>query len=91
MNDYPDTKWKIEGHTDNTGKYEKNLELSKERALSVYNYFVSNGINKSRLLSNGYSSDYPIADNTTETGRALNRRVAIILISDENVKMLLKQ
>ncbi|MBK7229266.1 MAG: OmpA family protein [Ignavibacteriales bacterium] len=86
MNDYPDTKWKIEGHTDNTGKYEKNLELSKERALSVYNCFVSNGINKSRLLSNGYSSDYPIADNTTETGRALNRRVAIILISDENVK-----
>lgn len=86
MNDYPDTKWKIEGHTDNTGKYEKNLELSKERAFSVYNYFVSNGIDKSRLLSNGYSSDYPIADNTTETGRALNRRVAIILISDENIK-----
>ena len=86
MNDYPDTKWKIEGHTDNTGKYEKNLELSKERALSVYNYFVSNGIDKSRLLSTGYSSDYPIADNTSETGRALNRRVAIILISDENVK-----
>jgi outer membrane protein OmpA-like peptidoglycan-associated protein len=86
MNDYPDTKWKIEGHTDNKGKYEKNLVLSKERALSVYNYFVSNGIDKSRLFSNGYSSDYPIADNTTETGRALNRRVAIILISDENIK-----
>lgn len=86
MNDYPDTKWKIEGHTDNTGKYEKNLELSNNRALSVYNYFASNGIDKSRLFSNGYSSDYPIADNTTETGRALNRRVAIILISDENTK-----
>jgi OmpA-OmpF porin, OOP family len=86
MSDYPDTKWKIEGHTDNTGKYEKNLELSKQRALSVYNYFVSNGIDKSRLLTNGYSSDYPVADNTSETGRALNRRVAIILISDENVK-----
>ncbi|MFZ1517913.1 MAG: OmpA family protein [Ignavibacteriaceae bacterium] len=86
MNDYPDTKWKIEGHTDNTGKYDKNLELSKQRALSVYNYFLSNGIDKTRLLSNGYSSDYPIADNTTETGRALNRRVAIILISGENVE-----
>lgn len=86
MNDYPDTKWRIEGHTDNTGKYEKNLELSKERALSVYNYFVNNGVNKSRLESNGYSSDYPIADNSTETGRTLNRRVAIVLVSDENVK-----
>ena len=90
MNDYPDTKWKIEGHTDNTGKYEKNLELSRERALSVYNYFVSKGINKSRLVSNGYSSDYPIADNSTETGRTLNRRVAIILVSDENIKNVIE-
>lgn len=86
MNDYPDTKWKIEGHTDNTGRYEKNLELSKKRALSVYNYFISNGISESRLFASGYSSDYPIADNNTETGRALNRRVAIVLISDEEIK-----
>lgn len=86
MTDYPDTKWKIEGHTDNTGRYEKNLELSKQRALSVYNYFISNGINESRLFASGFSSDYPIADNNTETGRALNRRVAIVLISDEDIK-----
>ena len=86
MIDYPDTKWKIEGHTDNTGNYNKNIELSKQRALSVYNYFIRKGIDKSRLLLSGYGPDYPIADNKTETGRMLNRRVAIILISDENVK-----
>lgn len=86
MTDYPDTKWKIEGHTDNTGRYENNLELSKQRALSVFNYFISNGISESRLLASGYSSDFPIADNSTETGRALNRRVAIVLISDNDIK-----
>ncbi|MDY0082612.1 MAG: OmpA family protein, partial [Ignavibacteriaceae bacterium] len=84
MNDYPETRWKIEGHTDNSGRYEKNLELSRQRAQSVYNYFVSNGIDKSRLIVAGYSSDYPIADNSTETGRALNRRVVIVLISDKD-------
>ena len=86
MKDYPDTKWKIEGHTDNTGNYNKNIELSKQRAQSAYNYFVSNGIDRSRLIINGYGPDFPIADNKTETGKALNRRVAIILISDEKVK-----
>jgi outer membrane protein OmpA-like peptidoglycan-associated protein len=86
MRDYPDTKWKIDGHTDNTGNYNKNIELSKQRAQSVYNYFVGNGIDQTRLFMNGYGSDFPIADNTNETGRTLNRRVAIILISDENVE-----
>ncbi len=86
MRDYPDTKWKIEGHTDNTGNYNKNIELSKQRAQSVYNYFISNGIDRSRLFINGYGPDFPVADNSNETGRALNRRVAIILISDENVQ-----
>ena len=84
MVDYPDTRWKIEGHTDITGSYEKNLVLSKQRAESVYNFFVSNGIDKSRLFAAGYASDYPIADNSTETGRALNRRVAIVLVSDKD-------
>ena len=90
MKDYPDTKWKIEGHTDNTGNYNKNLELSKQRALSAYNYFISNGIANTRLFMNGYGPDYPIADNNTVTGRALNRRVAIILISDTNVKNVIE-
>jgi OOP family OmpA-OmpF porin len=82
MRDHPETKWKIEGHTDNTGSQKLNRDLSINRAKSVYNYFVSNGISSSRLFYNGYGSDYPIADNLTETGKALNRRVAIVLVSD---------
>jgi outer membrane protein OmpA-like peptidoglycan-associated protein len=82
MRDYPETKWKIEGHTDNTGSLKLNTELSINRAKSVYNYFVSNGISAARLLYNGYGPDYPIADNSTESGKALNRRVAVILMSD---------
>ncbi len=81
MKDYPDTKWKIEGHTDNTGSYKLNKELSLKRAQAVYNYFVKNGIDGSRLFVAGYGPDSPIADNSTETGRALNRRVAIILVN----------
>ncbi|HCY77242.1 MAG TPA: hypothetical protein DHV28_15080 [Ignavibacteriales bacterium] len=83
MKDYPDTKWKIEGHTDNTGSFKLNKELSLKRALSVYNYFTANGIEPARLYVNGYGPDYPIADNSTETGKALNRRVAIILADGE--------
>ena len=83
MKDYPETKWKIEGHTDNTGSQKLNSDLSINRAKSVYNYFISNGINSTRLSYNGYGSDFPIADNSTETGKTLNRRVAIILKSDK--------
>jgi OOP family OmpA-OmpF porin len=82
MKDYPETKWKIEGHTDITGSQKLNSELSINRAKSVYNYFVRNGISSARLTYNGYGPNYPIADNSTETGKALNRRVAIILTSD---------
>ena len=82
MKDYPETKWKIEGHTDNTGSQKLNRDLSINRAKSVYNYFVSNGISSARLSYNGYGPDYPIGDNSTETGKALNRRVAIVLVSD---------
>ncbi len=85
MRDYPETKWQIDGHTDNTGSYNKNIELSKQRALSVYNYFISNQIDKSRLSVNGYGPDYPIASNSNETGRTLNRRVSIKLFSDDKV------
>ncbi|MDP2365528.1 MAG: OmpA family protein [Ignavibacteria bacterium] len=83
MRDYPETKWKIEGHTDNTGSQKLNRDLSINRAKSVYNYFISKDINSPRLSYNGYGPDYPISDNSTESGKALNRRVAIVLISDK--------
>ena len=84
MRDHPETKWKIKGHTDNTGSYKLNKDLSLKRAQSVYNYFLKNGINGARLFVNGYGPDFPFADNRTETGKTLNRRVAITLVSDAN-------
>ena len=50
MRDYPETKWKIEGHTDNTGSQKLNKDLSINRAKSVYNYFVSNGIGSAQII-----------------------------------------
>ena len=85
MKEKPETRWNIEGHTDNTGSYNRNKELSLQRAQSVYNYFIKNGIAPARLVVNGYGPDYPIADNITETGRAMNRRVAITLMRQESL------
>jgi outer membrane protein OmpA-like peptidoglycan-associated protein len=73
--DYPDVKMSIAGHTDNTGKPEKNQELSVARAESVKKYLVSKGVNESRLTATGFGQDQPIADNTTTSGKAKNRRV----------------
>lgn len=86
MSDYPDTKWKIEGHTDNTGSAKINKELSLQRAKSVFNFFISRGVDAKRLSANGFGPDFPIAENNTETGKALNRRVAIILVSGNNIE-----
>ena len=85
MKDYPDTKWKIEGHTDNTGSYKTNMDLSLRRAQSVYNFLVKNGIDPSRLTVFGSGPNFPIADNSTEQGKALNRRVSIILSNGDSI------
>ncbi len=70
------TKIKIEisGHTDNVGTAAHNNVLSENRAKSVYDYLVANGIDKTRMTYKGYGFDKPIATNDTEEGRALNRR-----------------
>lgn len=77
---YPNTRWSIEGHTDNVGKEAKNLDLSKRRAASVKNYFISKGVAADRLESEGYGQIRPIADNKTASGRTENRRVEIKLV-----------
>jgi outer membrane protein OmpA-like peptidoglycan-associated protein len=79
LNEDAALKLDIEGHTDITGGDKINIPLSKNRARSVYDYMVSKGIDASRLTSEGYSSDKPIADNKTAKGKALNRRTEMKL------------
>ena len=65
----------VQGHTDNTGKYEQNVKISQQRAEAVMNYLIEKGVPAERLSAVGYGPDVPIADNKTKAGRAKNRRV----------------
>jgi len=69
----------IEGHTDSSGDPVLNQNLSQSRARSVLNYLVAAGIDESRLSATGFGSANPVADNDTEEGRALNRRIEFSL------------
>ena len=68
---------RIEGHTDNSGTLEYNMNLSKLRAQSVLNYLLNNGLNKELLVAIGFGMLNPIADNNSEENKAKNRRVEI--------------
>lgn len=81
MNEYPDSKVELSGHTDNKGSYEYNLVLSLNRAKAAYNWLISNGVSKNRIKYTNYSFSKPAAPNTNPDGsdnpqgRAKNRRV----------------
>ena len=77
---FPNSRFRIEGHTDSTGKKAKNIELSQNRADAVKIYLIQGGIASDRLESKGYGPEKPIASNKNKKGRALNRRVEINLI-----------
>ena len=77
MINYPNSLIDVMGHTDSTGSEQYNLDLSRRRADSVSNYLVSRGVARARIETIGYGEQYPVADNTTESGRAQNRRVEI--------------
>lgn len=68
------TQIRVEGYTDNVGNPDSNLKLSGERALAIKSWLVSQGIPAERVLAVGFGQDKPIADNSTEAGRAQNRR-----------------
>lgn len=86
MKEHPDTDIRIVGHTDNTGRAEYNQKLSEKRALSVFNFLVSQGIASGRINSYGVGLTQPIADNSTVEGRAQNRRVEVFILP--NAKMI---
>ncbi|HUR29895.1 MAG TPA: OmpA family protein [Saprospiraceae bacterium] len=75
MRKYPDYNLSIEGHTDNTGTAEVNHKLSHSRARACYEYLIQRGIPANRMTHKGYGQTRPIADNSTYSGRTLNRRV----------------
>lgn len=77
MKRYPNVVIGVEAHTDNRGPAAGNLELSKERVLSVVRYMATNGINPARIKPFGYGESLPIAANATAEGRELNRRIEI--------------
>jgi outer membrane protein OmpA-like peptidoglycan-associated protein/tetratricopeptide (TPR) repeat protein len=77
----PSLKIEIRGHTDNQGNKQHNQVLSVNRAKSVYNYLIENGISSTRLAYVGFGMDKPIDTNDTEEGRANNRRTEFRVVS----------
>ena len=82
LNDNPNLKIQIDGHTDNVGQEKDNLQLSNNRAKSVVGYLLSKGINQQRLSYKGFGSTRPVADNSSDTGKAQNRRTELSVISN---------
>ena len=77
----PSLKIEVSGHTDSTGDAKKNQELSERRAAAVKQVLVEKyGADGARIATKGWGAEQPIQDNTTEDGRALNRRVEIVLL-----------
>ena len=74
----PNSRWRIEGHMDSQGVVTTIKRLAQERARAVHDYFVSKGIQSSRLRVYGLADNFPIANNNTAEGRRTNRRIMII-------------
>lgn len=77
MNENPDLKILVEGHTDNVGNKYSNQSLSEKRAASLKTALVTKGISSSKIETVGFGQDQPLADNSTDEGRAKNRRIEI--------------
>ena len=86
LNKYPDTNILVEGHTDNTGSEEYNLELSRQRAQSVENYLASLNVDPTRFTIMGYGESQPVATNDTAEGRQQNRRVDLAIMANDKLK-----
>lgn len=85
-----DTKWvflRIDGHTDGVGSVKYNMDLSLKRAVTVANYLITReGIDPSRIFLRGMGKSAPIADNSTDEGRRLNRRIEIVFLVHKEEK-----
>ncbi|AJE02451.1 OmpA family protein [Geobacter pickeringii] len=79
LTQYPDTSITIAGHTDSTGSELHNQQLSERRAAAVKNALAGRGVAPARMTAIGFGKGKPVADNSTEAGRQLNRRVEITI------------
>jgi outer membrane protein OmpA-like peptidoglycan-associated protein len=79
---YPNLKLQVEGYTDNIGSDEYNQKLSEERADGVRDYLVSQSVQNANISATGYGKSDPIADNSSNAGRAQNRRVQLVVSGD---------
>jgi len=84
MKENPQFKWMVAGYTDAIGSAAINLKLSGKRAQAVVDYLVIKGVNRNKLLVKAYGKANPIANNNTAEGRAMNRRVEIKVIEENN-------
>ena len=80
LTEFDQTVIQIAGHTDSTGTHAYNMKLSEQRASSVKSYLAGRGVPAKRMQTVGAGPDHPIADNSTEAGRAENRRVEITIV-----------
>ena len=79
INNHPGSRWTIAGHTDNQGNASRNQMLSENRAASVITWLKQHAADSHRLEPQGFGPTHPVADNATPNGRALNRRVEVVL------------
>lgn len=86
FNNYPETIILVEGHTDNTGTVQYNIDLSKQRATMVTEYLISRGVAKDRFDVKWYGQDQPKYPNDTDANRKLNRRVEVGVMANSKLK-----
>lgn len=79
MQENPKLRIQVQGHTDNVGSHERNIELSNERAGVVVDYLAHHGVQLARMQSKGFGATQPVASNETEEGRARNRRTTFLI------------
>lgn len=83
LRQFPDRKLIIEGHTDSVGGDSYNQDLSERRAQAVQSALVQRGVAPDRITARGYGKTYPVAENGSAEGRAMNRRVEIVIADDK--------
>ncbi|MBT8299235.1 MAG: OmpA family protein [Maribacter sp.] len=84
--EYPKSNILVEGHTDSAGPEDYNMNLSKQRAVSVTNYLTAQGISPTRFTTKWYGEVQPKGDNSTAEGKAQNRRVELAIVASEELK-----